>query len=160
MVASLDQLDTFGTTAATQRYHGIDTSRTSGGKDALGQPGSPDNLMAQLDRHFTNLTSAATNSNSAFEQLATATADPYTEIKLSLDTLAAAPHNPAPAPGTRSRATALPITKKRKLEKWINMIKATVKHSWKVRGFCSTYGHCVGAGHIRKNLCQQRIQPH
>ena len=126
-----DQPNTLGTIALTQHYHGINTTHGGGGRDAPGQPGSPANLMAQLDTHFNNLESAATNSNSTLKQLATTTMYQYAEIKSSLDTLAANPRNPASTPGTRAKADALPLAKKRKLEKWIETPKAAIKNNWK-----------------------------
>ena len=88
IAVSTDQPDTFGTAATAQRYHVIGATRGFG-KDAPDQPGIPDNLMAQLDCHFDNIALAATNSNSALEQLITVTSNQYAKIKSSLDALAA-----------------------------------------------------------------------
>jgi hypothetical protein len=150
---SADQPDTFGTAASAQRFHGIDPT-SSHGTDAPGQPGSPDDLMAQLDSHFDNLASAATNSNSALEQLALATTDQYAEIKSSLDALAAAAPAAA-APTTRRRpprsaGAPLDSNEKRKLERRIRTLEAAIKNKWSVGGFCSTHGHGVSAGHDSK----------
>lgn len=150
MAASSDQPDTFGTAASAQRFHGIDPANSSGGRDAPGQPGSPDDLMAQLDSHFDSLASAATNSNVALELLAAATTTQYADIQASLDALAASPNNPAPAPAARARTAALPLTEKRKLEKRIQTLQSALKNRWVKGGFCSTHGHGVGAGHCSK----------
>ena len=120
-----DQPDTFGTAVAAQHYHGIDASRVHG-KDAPGQPGSPNNLMAQLDCHFDNLASAATNSNSALKQLALATTDQCAEIKTSLDALATAA--PATRQITRSAGAPLDNNEKRKLERRIRTLEAAIKN--------------------------------
>ena len=106
--------------------------------------------MVQLNCHFNNLLSTATNSNFALEQLATATTDQYAEIKSSLNALAANSRNPAPAHGTRARAAVLPLAKKHKLKKRIKTLKAAIKNNWKVGGFCSTHGHGVRVGHDNK----------
>ena len=90
---SADRPDTFDTAAAAQRYHDIDAA-CGYSKDAPGQPGSPDDLMAQLDIHFDNLALAVININSPLEQLAIVRTDQYAEIKTSLDALAKA--TPAP----------------------------------------------------------------
>ena len=88
MMALSDQPNTFGTAALAQLCHEIDPARGSSGKDAPSQPDSPNDLMSQLDSHFDNLASVATNSNSALKQLATATTNQYAEIKSSLKALA------------------------------------------------------------------------
>ena len=116
---SSDQPDTFGTAAAARRYHGIEANHGFG-KDAPGQPWSPDNLMAQLDCHFDNLASAATNNNSVLEQLETTTAEQYSEIKASLDALAAS--TPPVSQCTRSAAQLFGNTEKRKLERRIRTL--------------------------------------
>ena len=150
MAASLDQPKTFGTTGLAQLYHGINPARVSGGKDAPGQPGSPGNLMAQLDSHFNRSLVAAMHSNSALNQLATVTIDPCAEIKSSLNALATNPRNPVPTQGTRVRAAVLPLAKKHKLKKRIKTLKAAIKNNWKVGGFCSTHGHGIRVGHDNK----------
>ena len=106
--------------------------------------------MAQLDSHFDNLASAATNSNSALEQLAFATTDQYAEIKTSLDALAAATPALPTRRGTRSTAAPLSNTGKRKLERRIRTLEAAIKNKWEVGGFCSTLGHGVSAGYDSK----------
>ena len=85
--------------------------------------------MPQLDSHFDNFVSAATNSNFALKQLAAVTADQYAKMKSPLDALSATPRNPAPAPGTRFSTVTLPLTKKRKLDKWIKTLHSSVKNS-------------------------------
>ena len=104
--------------------------------------------MAQLDSHFDNLALAATNSNTALKQLATATTDQYTEIKASLDALAAT----TPTVSHRTRAATQPLGNmdKSKLERCIRTLKALIKNKWKVGSFCSTHGHGVSAGHGSK----------
>jgi hypothetical protein len=118
--------------------------------NAPGQPGSPNDLMAQLNCHFDNLALAATNSNAALELLAAATTSQYADIRASLDALSSDPNNSAPTPGARARTAVLPLTEKRKLEKRIKTLEAAVKSKWIVGGFCSTHGHGVGAGHCSK----------
>ena len=142
-----DQPNTFGTAAAAQRYHGIDANRGFG-KNAPGQPGGPDDLMAQLDCHFDNRASAATNSNSVLEQLATTMTDQYSEIKASRDALATT--TPLATQGTRSAAQPLGNTEKHKLKCRIRTLKAGIKNKWEVGGICSTHGHGVSAGHNSK----------
>ena len=122
MAVSLDHPDTFETTVLAQRYHGTDPTHGGSGKNAHGQPVRPDNLMAQLDCHFNNFLSAATNSNSGLKQLTTAMTGQYVEIKLSLDALATNPCNPAPAPGAHTRSIALPFSEKHTLEKRIKTL--------------------------------------
>ena len=112
IVVLSDWPNTFGTAGAAQRYHSINATHGFG-KDAPGQPSSPDDLMAQLNNHFDNLTSAATNSNTALEQLATATTYQYTEIKVSLDALDAA--TPPVSHCTIAAAQPLVNAEKRKL---------------------------------------------
>ena len=146
---SADQPDTFGTAASAQRYHDIDAAHGSS-RPWPGRPGNPGNLMAQLDSHFDNLASAATNSNDALEQLATATTDQYADIKASLDALAAAAPAPTARRGRRSTAAPLDNTEKRKLEQRIHTLKAAIKNKWVVGGFCSTHGHGVAVGHDSK----------
>ena len=90
--------------------------------------------MEELDGYFDNLASAATNSHAALDQLATATAEQYADIKVALDKLAAAaPNKPAPR-ATPRNTDPLPPTKKRMMEKWILILQSAVNNKWKVGG--------------------------
>ena len=82
------------------------------------------------------------------KQLATAATDQYTEIKASLDALAAATSTVA----RRIRDAAQPLVnaEQRKLKRRIKTPKAAFKNSWVVGGFCSAHSHGVAAGHNSK----------
>ena len=73
--------------------------------------------MEQLDSQFDAIVSAATNRNAALEQLTTTTTNKYAEIKASLDRLTAATPTGAATPATASNRSALPLTKKKNLQK-------------------------------------------
>ena len=78
--------DSFGSANLTLAAHGITvvshTHPTTGRVTA-----SPDDIMAQFDGHFDNLSAAATNSGAALDQLAATTTTQYGEIKSLLTAL-------------------------------------------------------------------------
>ena len=144
-IAATGQPDIFGTAASAQWYHGIIPGTPI--SNDLG--GGGQSLIEKLDNQFDALKLAATNSNSALEQLAAATTTQYAMIQTSLNNLeAATPTNttpPAPKPAPKN-VPPLPLTNIRVLENKIKLLQGAYKNKWLVGEFCSTHGQAVGAG--------------
>ena len=102
--AAPGQPDIFGTAAAEQQHHGI--------VHGVASRNTPHGIMEQLDSQFDALTSVATNSNAALEQITTTTKNQYVEIKASLNRLIDATPTDAATPATTSNRSALPLTEK------------------------------------------------
>ena len=130
MTALSDQSDIFGTIVAATHYHDIGPAHPCNTKGAAR---NADDLMAQLDGHFDNLSLVFMNSNITLDQLTTTPTDQYAEIMLALNALAATPHNnSSPMPRTRTRAAALPFIENRKLERRLYNPQAAIKNNWKM----------------------------
>ena len=151
--AAGDAPDMFVTAAAAQRLHGIIP-----GVPANCHSGVTPGLLELLDGQFDALAAALSNRNADLDHLAAATTKQYAEITADLTNLSAAtaatPAATAAAPTSNrmdgTRTSSLP-SDQRETENRIIILQAAVKNKWKVRGFCSTLGHGVRAGHSSSN---------
>ena len=151
LFASSQRGDSFGSANLAMAAHGISaaspTQIPTGRQPAM--PLSFEEMMAQFDGHFDNLTSASTNSCATFDQLAATTTTQYLETKSLLASLKAAAVNGSHSAAATTAATP-PLTQEQ-AKKCILQLEAAVLENRRHGAFFFTHGWGVNENHTREN---------